>query len=104
MGYRYQVAIAIKPSIFEQAPDNVKEAFKEIFVNPVKTEDHRVVFYHEYIKWYDTDEVVGTIMNYMVSLNDEEYGMIIMGEEDGDIEYYGDSFQFDLGYVRTLEF
>jgi hypothetical protein len=103
MGYRYEVAIAINPAVYNNAPQKVKEAFSEIWNTPDRVEDDRIVFHHAYIKWYDDDPTVKTIMEFLHTLNYNQFGMLILGEDDSDIEYLGDSHAYGINYIRRLE-
>jgi hypothetical protein len=103
MGYRYEVAIAMKPEVYNNAPQEVKEAFSEIWQTPSKVEDDRIVFHHDYIKWYDDDLTVKTIMEFLHTLNYNEFGMLILGEEDSDIEYLGDVHAYGIDYIRRIQ-
>lgn len=105
MGYRSEVGIAINPEVFDNAPDNVKGAFAEIFGLPEDKDDVRVLFHHDYIKWYvDFDQPIKTIMDWLEALDEETYGFIELGEDDSDITIYGNPNEFGLSCVRKLEF
>ena len=104
MGYRSEVAIAVSTSDYIDAPQNVKDALFEVFNEPAENIDNRVVFHQDWIKWYDCDDMVQTIENWLDTLNSDNYGMIRLGEDDMDIEYKGDPFNNGLEYSRKISF
>ena len=72
-------------------PDTVEEA-------------ERVVFYHDSIKWYDSDPVVATIESWLKSLDETEYGLVELGEDLSDIRMEGEYFAYGLDFVRKIDF
>ena len=104
MGYRSEIAIAILPSVWENAPDNVKEAFKEIFETPNIEEAERIVFHHGCIKWYQSYPLVATIEDWLKSLDEVEYGLLELGEDYSDVRTAGDNWSFNLNFVRKIDF
>lgn len=104
MGYRSQIAIAIDPSVWENSPDNVKEAFKEVFETPAREEAERIIFHHEYIKWYESCPEVATIEDWLKSLDQTEYGLVELGEDYSDIRFEGECYSYDLNFVRMIDF
>lgn len=107
MSYRSQLVIAIKPEVFKSAPPDVKEAFGNIWDEPEVEDKNRIVFFHDCIKWYDPvedDHTVETIEKWLSYLDEEEYGLVELGEDDGDVRYGGMPGLFDIGYVRKVTF
>lgn len=104
MGYRSQIAIAIDPSVWENAPDNVKETFKEVFETPYLEEAERIVFYHDWIKWYESDPAVVIIEDWLKSLDEAEYGLVELGEDCSDNRFEGEYWTYNLNFVRMIEF
>lgn len=104
MGYRSEIAIAIDPIVYENAPVDVKEAFQEIWDNPDIEEAERIVFHHDFIKWYDSDPVVATINNWLGALDETEYGLIELGEDMSDVRMEGEYFNYGLDFVRKIDF
>jgi len=104
MGYRSEIAIAIDPSVWENAPDNVKEAFKEIFETPDLEEAERIVFYRGCIKWYLSDESVFIVEKWISSLDDTEYGLVELGEDLSDVRMEGEYYTYGLNFVRKIDF
>lgn len=104
MGYRSEIVIAVDPTVFENAPEEVKDSFKEIFDVPVVEEAERIVFSHDYIKWYESDPAVAVVENWLQSLDETEYGLIELGEDLSDVRMEGEYYTYDIGFVRKVQF
>lgn len=104
MGYRSEIAIAVDPNVFTNAPENVKEAFKEIWETPDREEADRVVFYHDSIKWYPDDNVVSTIEDWLKSLEETDFGLVELGEDLSDARMEGEYWAYGLDFVRKIDF
>ena len=107
MGYRSEIVIAIRPDVYENAPQNVKDSFDCLFFDEMVKDEIRIVFYAEGIKWYDVvegDHSVETIEKWLETLDKEEYGLVELGEDDSDVRFDGDPMSFDIGYVRKVTF
>ena len=104
MGYRSEVAIAVDSENYNNAPQNVKDAFHEMFNEPAENTATMVIFHQDWVKWYDDDKVVQTIENWLDTLDSDYYGMIRLGEDDMDTEYKGDPWNNGLGYTRKISF
>ena len=56
------------------------------------------------IRWYeDTDEAVIAFMHMLDQIGDENYGMIRVGDEFDDVEYYGNTCDFEMYVNRSIE-
>lgn len=104
MGYRSEIVIAIDPETYNNAPENVKDAFNEIWEFPDLVEPERIIFSHDYIKWYDSDPVVNTIETWLKSLDETQYGLIELGEDLADVRMEGEYYTYDIGFVRKILF
>lgn len=106
MGYLSEIVIAVDPKVYAAAPQEVKDAFKSIWDEPECEDQFRIVFYHDCIKWYDPgeDKSVSIIENWLQTLDEEEYGLVELGEDDSDVRYIGAPNVFDIGYVRKVTF
>jgi hypothetical protein len=104
MGYRSEIAIAIDPSVWKNAPDNVKEAFEEIFETPDLEEAERIVFHRGCIKWYESYPLVATIEDWLKSLDQTEYGLVELGEDYSDNRFEGEYWTYNLNFVRKVDF
>lgn len=104
MGYRSEVAIAVSTEDYNNAPQNVKDAFYEMFDEPEEKDDIITIYHKDWVKWYDDYKDVQTIESWLNSLNSDNYGMIRIGEEDADVEYLGDPWQNGLSMIRKISF
>lgn len=107
MSYRSEIVIAIRPEVYVAAPDIVKDAFACLFFDKIVEEENRIVFYAESIKWYDVvegDHSISIIEEWLENLDDDDFGLVELGEDDSDVRYIGDTSKFDIGYVRKVTF
>ena len=104
MGYRSEIAIAVDPTVFANAPAEVKEAFREIWETPDIEEAERIVFHQDSVKWYDYVPVVATIETWIKSLDETEYGLVELGEDYGDVRMEGEYWTYGLDFVRKIDF
>ena len=104
MGYRSEIVIAVDPTVYDNASVSVKEAFKEIFDEPALEESDRIIFSHDYVKWYDSDPQIAIIENWLRSLDEAEYGLIELGEDLSDVRMEGEYYTYDIWFVRKIEF
>lgn len=104
MGYRSQIAIAVDPSVYDNAPDQVKKTFQEVFEENQIKESERIVFFHYSVKWYPSYPDVAIIENWLESLEDNEYALMELGEDYSDVRMSGDCFEYGLDFVRKIEF
>ena len=66
--------------------------------------DHIGCIHWNEIKWYeDTDEAVIAFMHMLDQIGDENYGMIRVGSEFDDVEYYGNTCDFQMYVNRSIE-
>lgn len=103
MGYRSEIAIGVDPKIYKTAPKEVKQAFDEVFGAPDVNEVRRIVWYHEWLKWFESIAEVYLISDWLREQDTENYGLLRLGEEDEDIENRGSPYDFGINYVRKLE-
>nr|QMP83252.1 MAG: hypothetical protein [Caudoviricetes sp.] len=104
MGYCSEIAIAVDPTVFANAPENVKEAFKEIWETPDREEAERIVFYHDNIKWHLGIDCVFVIEKWLSSLDETEYGLVELGEDLSDTRMEGEYWTYGLDFVRKIDF
>ena len=106
MGYRSQVVIGFnKKAFWKHVGENIKD-FKDCDIINETKED--VIFIWEHAKWYDSYGDVQSVMSVVTRVQaDEEYesggvGGVRVGEEDSDIETYGDPSEFEIYSVTTI--
>lgn len=104
MGYHSNIVIAIDPTVYKNSPPDVQEAFEEVFGTPSLEEEDRIIFNHDFIKWYDSDPSVAIIDNWLGSLDECQYGLIELGEDYSDVRMQGEYWNYDLGFVRKITF
>ena len=116
MGYRSTVYIGIenRPEC-KALIDACKDAKPDVFdiIEGDATVD-LLQFQWDYTKWYESFEEVGRVMKEVgnMEMNEQHenvryhhwpFGMIIMGEEFQDIEYFGDPFAVGIQLNRELK-
>ena len=57
----------------------------------------------DWIKWYDDDEGIIAFTDMLSQLGDKGYGMIRIGDETEDIEYYGNTCDFNMYVERNIQ-
>lgn len=79
------------------------EIFRAVDPNVKITMIGELLYYeYDWIKWYidGTDEIV-TVMAYLDTLGNTNYGYLRVGEESDDIDRYGCPYDFDMN-IETL--
>ena len=103
MGYRSDVAIAVKDEYAKELDKliiNIGEPDKQVLT---KDGYIKAVFY-ESCKWDRLDEGIKKLEDFVMNLDNDEFGMIIIGENIEDIQYLGNPYQFDISLNRSIEF
>ena len=104
MGYRSEVYLRIAEPLVEvvDAARKLDENLDKMLsdgeaerIDKVKTD-----FHWEYTKWYDTYPEVRAVESLLDMLQDDDYGFIRLGEEQGDIEQKGYPSEYDM-YTNT---
>ena len=101
MGYRSEVYLRIAEPLVEvvdaarKLDDNLDKMLSEGAEEGNKTD-----FTWEYTKWYDTYPEVQAVESLLDMLQDDDYGFIRLGEEEGDIERKGYPGEYDM-YINT---
>jgi len=106
MGYRSDVGFCFKRPpelVIPLSIDGVEKIFDwdEILHN-----DEAMLFYISSIKWYEDSKSVQKVMEFLDTLNEDDYLFIRLGENDEDIETFGGWWgnPFCLGYTRKITF
>ena len=101
MGYRSQVAIAIKKEEF-QKHNTVKlsEALKDCDL--VEQGNDHFTFIWEDVKWYPNYADVALIEAVLDEIDDPNYGFVRIGEDDNDIEKKGEYWEYGLNVSVSL--
>ena len=96
MGYRSEVCLRVnKKAVSESAWEKIKEFFEDYHESLFSEGEYDgAKFYQMHIydvKWYNMFPEVEAVKNLTESfLDDDEFGLLIIGEETGDIEEDGD--------------
>lgn len=121
MGYRSDVCVAMTDSatrlmktIISHLPEEhevhyLLQAddgdFKDITPSHIANQDHDCgsKMYFEHVKWYETFEDVGLIEAVLASIDDEEWLITRVGEEQNDIEQTGGYYDSDVYVSRSIQ-
>lgn len=103
MGYRSEVVIAVKTSVYEDASDEVKSPLLGYFGDSTEV-DGILYFHHDYIKWdmFYTD--IETIDNWLKTLDYEDYAFMRLGEDIEDNEDRGACSELGVYLTRSISF
>ena len=113
MSYRSDVTLAL-PVLFDaqlRADANLTSA-KRLLTQADETHGKLyqdkpfVLYYWDAIKWYDWDPSIAQLNTFLQTLThddgNDDYALILIGEEIGDIEIYGNLDGFGLSVVRCV--
>ena len=104
MGYRSDVYLRFAEPIVEvidaarKLDDNLDKMLSD--GEAERTDKVKTDFHWEYTKWYDTYPEVQAVESLLGMLQDDDYGFIRLGEEEGDIERKGYPGEYDM-YINT---
>lgn len=101
MGYRSQVVLAFKKETYREHEDALRENLKDC--DEVSENELGYYFHWDSIKWYDGFADVKAIQDVLLLCDFEEYALVRIGEEDGDIEHEGDHAHFNVYVCRSFE-
>ena len=113
MGYRSDVTLAL-PVFFDQQlrADANRPLAKQLLcqadeIHGKLYQDKPFVLYQwQAIKWYDWEPSIAQLTTFLQTLSrddgNDDYALILIGEEIGDIELYGNLCGFGLSLVRTV--
>ena len=104
MGYRSEVYLRIAEPLIEvvDAARKLDENLDKMLSDgeAERIDEAKTDFYWEYTKWYDTYPEVRAVESLLDMLQDDDYGFIRLGEEQGDIEQKGYPSEYDM-YTST---
>ena len=101
MGYRSDVYLRIAEPLVEvvdaarKLDDKLDEMLRQASCDGSKTD-----FNWGWVKWYDSYPEVQAVESLLSMLQEDDYGFIRIGEEDGDIDRQGCPSDYDM-YVQT---
>lgn len=102
MGYRSSVYLRFAKPVIEvvDAARKLDDKLDEMLKEGNNDELSQTDFAWEWTKWYDTYPEVQAVESLLNMLQDDDYGFIMLGEEDGDIEKKGCPGEYDM-YIST---
>lgn len=110
MGYRSDVVIAVDNRVYTKhfLTNTVPNLLRET----AHSNAHDAMYwYFEKTTWYDTDSEVNKVTRFLYRLEDESsqdfrepYGFLRIGEEWDDIEQLGNCSEYDIEFVRSINF
>ena len=108
MGYRSDIVIAVEQAVVarnlltQEIPKSVLDCFVRKDENQLTSP---VSYYHlTGWKWNTYYPEAKAIEDWFASMEDEEFGAVRMGEEFGDVEYWGDPGEFSIYAQQNIEF
>ena len=118
MGYRSDLALCIHTEkvaelktryLVGECPDaqQLFEPYPEGMFETIEEGDSFYTWRAYSLKFYESYPDVRALLNVLNLIEEEnpdevEYGMIRIGEEVDDIEYYGDPYAFDMSVCREI--
>ena len=102
MGYRSEVYLRFAEPIVEvvDAARKLDDNLDKMLSEGATLGKEKTDFTWEYTKWYDSYEEVRAVEGLMDMLQEDDYGFIRLGEEEGDIESKGCPSEYDM-YTNT---
>lgn len=101
MGYRSDVYLRIAQPLVEvvdaarKLDDKLDEMLKHGTCDGSKTD-----FHWEWTKWYNSYPEVQAVDSLLSMLQDDDYGFIRLGEDDGDVDRQGSPGDYDM-YIQA---
>ena len=110
MGYRSQIAVAIKQEVYQNFLKGKNEGDNEKIISLIQSTDKMsnlhgdILLYWESIKWYPGYPDVDAFMLSLNSLNHEDYYFIELGEDVEDTTIQGSWWDnpFELTINRSI--
>jgi hypothetical protein len=102
MGYRSDVYLRIAEPLVEvvDAARKLDENLDKMLSKGAKLCKEKTDFNWGWVKWYDSYPEVQAVESLLSMLQEDDYGFIRIGEEDGDIDRQGCPSDYDM-YVQT---
>lgn len=108
MGYRSEVAIALKPQAFtaliEGIPENTQHVKSLIDEAEVTKQENGILLYWDSIKWYEMNADIHAFMESLQKLDNEDWIFFEIGEELEDMTINGHWWgnPFNLNISRSI--
>lgn len=103
MGYRSEVCLRINKTAI------TKEQWAEVEKHWSDEVEEVKGYYHFHtcdVKWYEDSgyKHVDVVMDLILDLGNEDYGMLRVGDDAGDIEEYGCPYYFNIFASTTINY
>ena len=100
MGYRSDVYLRVAEPLVEvvDAARKLNKTLDKMLSDG--SSDAVTDFHWSCVKWYDTYPEVMAVNDMLDMLQDDDYGFVALGEEEGDIQRKGDPACYDI-YIQT---
>ena len=108
MGYRSDIVIAVEQAVVARnlLTQEIPKSVLDCFVRKDENQLTSPVSYYLLTgwKWETYYPEVKAIEAWFASMKGEEFGAMRMGEEFGDVEYWGDPGEFSIYAQQNIEF
>lgn len=109
MGYRSNIVIALKQEVITRnlLTNEIPKQVLENFNRKDENADNSSPVYYYYLtgfKWYTEYSVVLAAEDWLNSMDYEEFGAMRLGEDFGDVEYWGNPGEFNIYLSQHIEF
>lgn len=103
MGYRSLAVLVIKDIVLV---DSLLKRSKlpKLFAEADSTHTNNLGKYWvwESIKWYEEYPDIKEIQDFISSLDDDEYGLLVLGEDGATVESLGQPWDFDMSIMSSI--
>ena len=105
MGYRSDVFLRIAEPLVEvvQAAAKLDPRLEEMLKEGESDHGAKTDFHWESYKWYDSYPEIKAIEDMLDELDEDDFGFIRLGEEQGDIEQKGYPSEYDMYTSTTVD-
>ena len=109
MGYRSDIVIALKQEVITRnlLTNEIPKQVLENFNRKDENADNSSPVYYYYLngfKWYTEYPEVLAVEDWFNSMDYEEFGAMRLGEDYGDVEYWGNPTEFNIYFRQHIEF
>ena len=108
MGYSSEVTIAVMKKVFDEKGFHLKKDLKDcdnitLISDPDSEEEPFYIFSWNRVKWYDSYPDVSAMMEFLGSIEEEDYGFVRVGEDTADIIEEGSPYAFEISVKVIVE-
>jgi len=102
MGYRSDILIAVNKKVL--ARNLIKKEIPDSIGEPTSTTEDAVYYCIYNWKWYDSYPEIRELEAWFDSMEDEEFGVIRIGEDGTDTQEWGQPYDFEIYVNRSLSY